>query len=52
MLRIGPFSCLTGKSLSQGRFGKHVDNFVIARNEFRGSAGDERTENHNTVAWV
>jgi single-strand DNA-binding protein len=31
--------------------GKPVANFVIATNEFRGSAGGERTEYHNIVAW-
>jgi single-strand DNA-binding protein len=31
--------------------GKHVANFVIATNEFRGSGAGERTEYHNLVAW-
>lgn len=31
--------------------GKPVANFVIATNEFRGSAAGERTEYHNIVAW-
>ena len=31
--------------------GKHVANFVVATNEFRGSGAGERTEYHNLVAW-
>jgi single-strand DNA-binding protein len=31
--------------------GKHVANFVIATNEYRGNGAGERTEFHNLVAW-
>jgi single-strand DNA-binding protein len=30
---------------------KHVANFVIATNEYRGTGAGERTEYHNLVAW-
>ena len=31
--------------------GKHVANFVVATNEYRGGGAAERTEYHNLVAW-
>jgi single-strand DNA-binding protein len=31
--------------------GKHVANFTIATNEYRGTGAEERTEYHAIVAW-